>query len=172
MSPLFTQWIAMRSKRLEFDLQDRRRLADREDARVAEAVTTRRSAYARLNTAARQYAQELRAYLRLIPPSAVTDERRSALAVARQAFRDLYSDAQMILPDKILAAAVLVNDGLGQVYGTIRRVEEGGDDAPDRDARIKTAQDYCRGDLYDLIGAMRQAMREDLGVSDELSGPA
>jgi hypothetical protein len=166
MSPLFTQWIAMRSKRLEFDLQDRQRLADREDTRVAEAVAERRSAYARLNTAARQYVQELRAYLRLIASNAVTDERQSALAVARQAFRDLYSEAQMILPDKILDSAVLVNDGLGQVYGTVRRLEEGHYDTAGRDGQIKTAQDYCRGELYDLIGAMRQAMREDLGVSD------
>lgn len=171
VSPLLAQWTVARSRKLEFDLQDRQRRADREDARVAQALEERRSIYARLNTAARQYTQELRAYLRSISSDEVTDDGRSALAGARQAYRDLYSEAQMIMPDRVLEAAVLVNEGLAAAYGTARRLEAS--NSRDLEAEIKETQEYCRGKLYVLIADMRQVMREDLGVGgdDRRRGP-
>jgi di/tripeptidase len=166
---MLAQWMTARSKQLEFDLQDRQRRADREDARVAQALEERRSIYARLNTSARQYTQELRAYLRLISSDEVTDDGRSVLAGARQAYRDLYSEAQMIMPDGVLEAAALASEGLAAMYGTARRLDAS--HSQGREAEIEAAREYCRGELYDLIANMRQVMREDLGVSGDVHHP-
>lgn len=170
VSPLFGQWTAARAKQQEFDLHHQERLEDRADTRQREVLEERRAMYARLNTTARQYAQELRAYLRVIAADAITDDARTVLNKARQAYRDCYSDAQMILPDKVLDVAISVNEGLGEAYGTVRRLENpppGSSDDHDREDTIAKAQEYCRVTLYDLIGALRQTMREDLGVSQD-----
>lgn len=167
-SPLLGQRIAARAKQQEFELQRQQRLEERAEAQRRRAFEERRSMYAGLNTAARQYTQELRAYLRMIAAHAITDEGRADLSKARQTFRDLYSDAQMILPDKVLDAAASVSEGLGQAYGMVKRLEI--DKPPANPAEgpaetIDIAQEYCRVTLYDIIIELRQLMREDLGVS-------
>jgi hypothetical protein len=161
-SPLLVQWIAARAKRQEFELQHQERFEERAEAQRRRVFEERRSMYAGLNTAARQYTQELRAYLRMIAANAVNDEGRADLSKARQTYRDLYSDAQMILPDHVLDAAASVSEGLGQAYGMVKRLETGEPSAE----TIDIAQEYCRVTLYDLIIEVRQLMREDLGVSD------
>ena len=168
-SPLLGQRIAARAKQQEFNLQRQVRLEEREDTQRRRAFEERRSMYAGLNTAARQYTQELRAYLRMITAHAVTDDGRADLAKARQRYRDLYSDAQMILPDKVLATAALVSEGLGEAYGMVKRLEIGEPRARSAEGpgeTIEIAHEYCRVTLYDLIIQLRQLMREDLGVSD------
>jgi len=168
LSPLLGQRAVARAKQQEYDLQHRQRLEERTEAQRRTAFEERRSLYARLNTAARQYTQELRAYLRMITAGAVTDEGMADLAGARQAYRDVYSDAQMILPDKVSDAAVSVNEGLGQAYGIVKQLESGqppASSADDQAEASERAQEYCRVTLYNLIGDLRQLMREDLGVS-------
>ena len=167
-SPLLGQWIARRGKQQEFDLQRQERLESRQETRQRETFEERRSIYAKLNTAARQYTQELRAYLRAITDRSATDDESARLEQARQAYRDLYSDAQMILPDKVLAAAVSVNNGLGDAYGMIIRLAAGTPRAGTQGGSPETheiAHQYCRVTLYDLIETLRQSMREDLGVA-------
>lgn len=97
--PLLGQRIAARAKQQEFDLQSQRQ-EEREEAQQQSALELHRSTYAELNTAARQYQQELEAYLRMIADGDLTDEARSELGNARRKFRDLYFEAQMILPTK------------------------------------------------------------------------
>jgi hypothetical protein len=168
-SPLLGQRIAARAKQQEFDLQRQERLEARDAARQREAFEERRAMYARINTSARQYTQELRAYLRTLRDNVLTAEEHDRLEKARQTYRDFYSDAQMIFPDKVLKAAVLVNTSLGDAYGTIKRLEVGkpqaetGDDLPDT---FESVHEYCSVTLYDLIDSLRQLMREDLGVAD------
>lgn len=167
-SPLLGQRIAARAKQQEFELQRQQRLEERAEAQQRRAFEERRSMYAGLNTAARQYTQELRAYLRMIAAHAITDEGRTDLSKARQTFRDLYSDAQMILPDKVLDAAASVSEGLGRAYGMVKRLEIGKPSTNPAEGPAETidiAHEYCRVTLYDLIIEVRQLMREDLGVS-------
>ena len=167
-SPLLGQRIAARAKQQEFELQRQQRLEERAEAQRRKAFEERRSMYAGLNAAARQYTQELRAYLHMIAAHAITEEGRTDLSKARQTFRDLYSDAQMILPDKILEAAASVSEGLGQAYGMVKRLEIGKPPTNSAEGPAETidiAQEYCRVTLYDLIIELRQLMREDLGVS-------
>ena len=168
-SPLLGQRIAARARQQEFDMQRQARLETRDAARQREEFEERRSIYARLNTAARHYTQELRAYLRIVRDGAVTAEERDRLERARQAYRDLYSDAQMIFSDNVLKAAVPVNTCLGDTYGMIKRLETGQprpETADESSDTFERAHEYCSLTLYDLIDNLRQLMREDLGVSD------
>ena len=169
-SPLLGQRIAARAKEQEFNLQRRQRQEEREAGRRQAEFEERRSIYARLNTAARQYQQALGFYVRAMVDDAVTDEARADLADARQGFRDLYSDAQMILPDKVLNAAMSVSASLGEAYGLIKRLEAGKPrirpDAKQAET-IEMAREYAYVTVYNQILELRQLMREDLGVSDQ-----
>jgi hypothetical protein len=78
-SPLLGQRIAARARQQEFDLQRQQRLEARDAARQREAFEERRTIYARLNTAARHYTQELRAYLRMVRDGAVAAEGQDRL---------------------------------------------------------------------------------------------
>ena len=167
-SPLLGQWGARRGKQQEFDLQRQERLEARQETQRREMFEERRSIYAKLNTAARQYTQELRTYLRIIAGNTATDEDLVRLENARRTYRDLYSEAQMILPDKVLEAAIPVNTGLGDAYGMIMRLEAGKPKLESADGPAEThetAHEYCRVTLYDLIEKLRQSMREDLGAT-------
>jgi type II secretory pathway pseudopilin PulG len=174
-SPLLGQRTAARARQQESDLKRQELREEREYARQGQTLQELRSMYAALNTAARQYTQELRAYLRMIVAEGVTDGDggRTDLAKARKKYRDLYSDAQMILPDKVLFAAALVNDGLGNAYGMVKRLEFGESrvgSVEDPGDTIESVQEYCSVALYNLIIDLRQLMREDLGVSDPEHG--
>jgi hypothetical protein len=179
-SPLLGQRIAARARQQEFELHRQERLEERADARQRSDLAECRSAYAALNTAARQYAQELRAYLRVIAAGDVDEQDRAGLAEARRTYRDLYSEAQMILPDTVFGAAVSVNEGLGRAYGLARQLEtaraQPGSPDGDMARELNEAQEYCRVTLYDLLADLRQLMREDLGVAGHVSavmnGPA
>lgn len=134
----------------------------------------RRTIYAQLNTAARQYEQAIYEYLRVISQVSPTPEQRAELTEARESFRELYSDAQMIIPDKVLAAAMDVSAGLGEAYGKARRLERrlsGGAVADDPEETIEAARTYCRDDVYRLIINLRGLMRQDLRVAGPTDGP-
>lgn len=173
-SPLLTQWVGNRAKRQEFELEAQRRQEDRHEDRRRSVLQERRAIYAQLNTAARQYEQAVYEYLRVISEVAPTSEQRAELTEARESFRELYSDAQMIIPDKVLAAAMEVSAGLGEAYGKARRLEErlsGDGAADDPEETIEAARAYCHGDVYGLIISLRRLMRQDLGVSEPTDGP-
>jgi hypothetical protein len=168
-SPLLAQQVAARVKQQEFDLRRQERLEERADAQQREAFEERRAMYARLNTAARGYTQQLRTYLRMLQDDVLTAGERDRLEMARKTYRDLYSDAQMILPDRVLKAAASVNTSLGDAYGMIKRLEAARLQAGAADAAadaVERARELCNVTLYDLIDSLRQLMREDLGVSD------
>jgi type II secretory pathway pseudopilin PulG len=173
-SPLLTQWVGSRAKRQDFELEAQRRQEDRhEDARRS-VLQERRAIYAQLNTAARQYEQAIYEYLRVISEVVPTPEQLAELTEARESFRELYSEAQMIIPDTVLAAAADVSSGLGQAYGRARRLERrpsGGVTATDPEETIEAARAFCRGNVYRLIINLRELMRQDLGVSSPTDGP-
>jgi hypothetical protein len=173
-SPLLTQWVGNRAKRQEFELEAQRRQEDRHEDSRRSVLQERRAMYAQLNTAARQYEQAIYEYLRVISEVAPTHEQRAELTEARESFRELYSDAQMIVPDQVLAAAMEVSAGLGEAYGKARRLERrlsGGGAADDPEETIEAARAYCHGDVYRLIINLRGLMRQDLGVSGPTDGP-
>jgi len=165
-SPMLGQRIADRTKRQEFDFQSRQQREEREEARRRAAVELKRSTYASLNTAARRYQQALEAYLRAIQEGTPDDEDRSGLMDARAQFRDLYSEAQMILPDAVLEAAKSASAALGDAYGIAKRLEIGKlRTVPGGGAEsIAMAEHSAHVTVYNCITHMRHLMRKDLGV--------
>ncbi len=166
-SPVLGQRIADRTKRQEFDFQSRQQREAREEARRQATVELKRSTYAGLNQAARRYQQQLEAYLRVIEDGTPDDKARAELADARAKFRELYSEAQMILPDGVLEAAKAVSACLGDAYGIAKRLEIGKPRmvAGKGAETIDMAQRSAHVTVYDCIIHMRRLMREDLGVS-------
>jgi hypothetical protein len=177
-SPLLTQRIADRGKRQDFEFETKRRREDRFEDDRRSAAQERRAIYARLNTAARQYEQAIYQYLRVIAEGPPDPAQEDELVAVRETFRELYSDAQMMLPDQVLAAAMDMSYGLGQAYGKARRLERrlhlepsGGRPADDPGETIEAAREYCHRDVYQMIIRVRGLMREDLGVSEPAGQP-
>jgi hypothetical protein len=173
-SPLLTQWVGNRAKQQEFELEAQRRQEDRHEDSRRTVLQERRTIYAQLNTAARQYEQAIYEYLRVISEVPLTPQQQAELTEARESFRELYSDAQMIIPDKVMAAAMDVSAGLGKAYGRAKRLERrlsGDRAAGNLEDTIEAARTYCHDDVYRLIINLRGLMRQDLGVSEPTDGP-
>jgi len=173
-SPLLTQRIADRAKRQEFEFEIQRRRADQIEDDRRSAIQERRAIYAKLNTTARRYEQAIYHYLRVISEGPPHPDQEDELVAARETFRELYSDAQMVLPDHVLAAAMDMSYGLGQAYGKARRLEKSlhfGGPADDPGETVEAAREYCHGDVYQMIIRVRGLMREDLGVAEPADQP-
>ncbi len=178
-SPLLTQRIADRAKRQDFEFETQRRREDRHEDDRRSAIQERRAIYAQLNTTARQYEQAIYQYLRVISERPARPDQQAELVAARETFRELYSDAQMILPDQVLTVAMDMSYGLGQAYGKAKRLERrlypepsGGTPADDPEETIEAVRAYCHGDVYQLILRVRGLMRQDLGVSEPTDQPS
>ena len=154
LSALLTQRAAERSWRRE---QER---AERAQARTREAEE-RRTCYVALNTASRQYlaalTDQLHALIRTEDPRAV----RQRLTEARDLHRDVYAEAQMRLPDPVLALAGEVTHALGTLYGRLRRLDDG---VPRPGDSLDAAQGEIDA-LWERLRELRRGMRADLGAS-------
>ncbi|MFJ9941731.1 hypothetical protein [Streptomyces erythrochromogenes] len=152
---LLTQRGAERAKRREMEL-----LRGHEEIR--DYLTLRRTCYADLNRDARQFTTALNRHLHVMRDRSVEDADRALLDEAKNAQRDRYSEAQMIAPDAVLAAASAVNHALSGVYGQVKRLERGDPEEGGTMADVSAAQQ----EIWALLREMRAAMRADLGVSD------
>ncbi|MFF4444979.1 hypothetical protein [Streptomyces sp. NPDC001502] len=150
---LLTQRGAERAKRREIEL-----VRAHEEKR--ENRTLRRTCYADLNRDARQFTTALNRHLHTLWERGVEDADRGALDAAKDAFRDRYSEAQMIAPDPVLARATVVHHALTAVYGQVKRLERG---TPEAGESMESAAEAQQG-IWDPLREMRAAMRADLGV--------
>lgn len=162
LSALLTQRAAERSRQRE---QER---AEQTQAWAREAEE-RRTCCIALNTAARQYlaalTDQLHALIRAEDPRAA----RQRLTEARDRHRDVYAEAQLRLPDPVLALAGELTHALGFLYGRLRRLDDGipqpGDSPDAAQAEIDA--------LWDRLRELRSGMRADLGASGlSRPGPA
>ncbi|WP_407561820.1 hypothetical protein [Streptomyces sp. 184] len=117
-SALLTERAAERSR-----IREQERI---EQARAwAEEAGVRRACCVALNAASRQYlaalTDQLYALLRSEDPSAA----RQRLTEARDVHRGVYAEAQLLLPDPVLAQAGEVTHALGTCYGRLRRLDDG-----------------------------------------------
>ncbi|MFJ7589989.1 hypothetical protein ACIQZO_21910 [Streptomyces sp. NPDC097617] len=149
-----TQRGAERAKRREIELV-------RAHDTLRENQVLRRTCYADLNRDARQFTTALNRHLHTMRERGVEDADRVALDAAKDAFRDRYSEAQMIAPDPVLAPATRVHQALTAVYGQAKRLERGMPDPGESTESAGEAQDA----IWVPLREMRAAMRADLGVS-------
>ncbi|MFF4284373.1 hypothetical protein ACFY0R_03490 [Streptomyces sp. NPDC001633] len=72
-----------------------------------------------------------------------------------------HTEAQMVLPDGVLAAASTVNRGLGDLYGLLKRLDGG---VGEQGESVAAAREDTRR-LWDALWRMRHVMRIDLGIT-------
>ncbi|WEO94883.1 hypothetical protein A6P39_013145 [Streptomyces sp. FXJ1.172] len=159
LSALLTQRAADRSRRRELEHAGRAKERRRHTQEL-------RSCYVALNTAARQYLAALTDQLHALGRDAEALVVRQRLAEARDQYRDVYAEAQMRVPDRVLALAGDLSRELGVVYGMVRRLDEGA-------ARTGDAPDAVRAGIdaqWNRLRRMRREMRADLGASGVDSG--
>ncbi|MFJ9929017.1 hypothetical protein ACIRU5_23660 [Streptomyces misionensis] len=155
LSALLTQRAAERSRRHEQERAERARARERQAAQ-------RLACYVALNTAARQYLAALTDQLHALRGTEDSRAVRQRLTEARDVHRDVYAEAQMRLPDPVLALAGEVTHALGTLYGRLRRLDDGVSrpgDSPD------TAQAEIDA-LWERLRELRRGMRADLGASE------
>ncbi|MEU6945227.1 hypothetical protein ABZ957_08320 [Streptomyces sp. NPDC046316] len=154
MSALLTQRAADRSR--QRDLERAGEVWDRR----AEARELW-SCYVALNTSGRHYLAALTDLLYALGREAELPSVRKRLTAARDQHREVYAEAQMRLPERVLDCAGAVSHGLGAVYGMVRRLDEGLARPGDSSAAAHDAVESLWVQLRD----MRREMRADLGVS-------
>ncbi|WP_331753540.1 hypothetical protein OIA45_40605 (plasmid) [Streptomyces chartreusis] len=151
-----TQRASERAKRREIEL-----LRDHEAVR--ENLLLRRTCYAELNRDARQFTTALNRHLHVMRERGVEETDREALDDAKRVHRDRHSEAQMIAPDGVLTHASEVNQALNKVYGQVKRLER---QEPEPGETMATAV-QAQAEIWDMLRAMRTAMRHDLGVTTQ-----
>ncbi|MHA4813098.1 hypothetical protein ACXZ65_01965 [Streptomyces aculeolatus] len=159
-SALLTQRAAERSRIREQERIEQAR------ARAVEAVE-RRACCVALNAASRQYLAALTDQLHALARADDPRAARERLTEARDLHRDVYAEAQLLLPDPVLALAGEVTHSLGTVYGRLRRLDDG---VP----RPGDSPDAARGEvdaLWDQLRELRRGMRADLAAPDAPAGP-
>lgn len=154
LSALLTQRAADRSRRREQEhaeeLQERRRQAQE-----------LRSCYVALNTSARQYLAALTDQVHALGRDEDLRVVRQRLTEARDQYRDVYAEAQLRVPERVLDLAGDFSHDLGVVYGMVRRLDDGGLRAGDSQAAVQESIDA----LWSRLRRIRRAMRVELGAS-------
>ncbi|WP_435282988.1 hypothetical protein [Streptomyces koelreuteriae] len=153
---LLTQRGAEKSKRRELEMTQ-----TIQEAR--ENRDLRRRCYTELHRDARQFCTALSRQLYVLRDRTPGDEDIQSLEAAKDTYRDRWSEALMIAPDPVIAAAREVNGALNRVYGQIKRLEQ----ANPRPGETLRSAAEAQHAIWTLIAATREAMRRDLGITAE-----
>ena len=155
LSALLTQRAAARSRRHEQERAERARTRARE-------AEQRLACYVALNTASRQYLAALTDQLHALSRTEDPRTVQHRLVEARDLHRDVYAEAQMRLPDPVLALAGEVTHALGALYGRLRRLDGG---VPRPGDSLDAAREEIDA-LWERLRELRRGMRTDLGTSE------
>lgn len=85
------------------------------------------------------------------------------LEAARLAYRDSYAESQMIVPDVVSRSTSAAKQRLNEAYGKLRKYAE---DPAAYAEELTTMKADLHKDVWPYVGAMKKAMRADLGVED------
>ncbi|MFF4361211.1 hypothetical protein [Streptomyces sp. NPDC001604] len=172
---LLTQSRADRTKRMELDAAQAQR---REEHRQAEALRQAerseqkaqalfdllRSCYISLNTASRQYMTAQVNLLHALQTGTRIDLCLEQLEASRIAQRDSYAEAEMVVPDGVLAAATAAGHRLNAGYGLLKRISA----TTPYDQQELSAFAAGVDESWSQLAAMQQQMRQSLGIESSL----
>ncbi|MFI1949479.1 hypothetical protein ACH46F_37220 [Streptomyces virginiae] len=163
---LGSAWLTQRrndvARREEWDRVERSRLADRADQRTQERLAARSAAYTAFNATTRNYLACLNDHVHALQRGvAETDDALGALETARKEFRQIYAEAQLIVPDTVLTELRQAHLSTAQAYAILSRLSRG--TAEDGDD-INAAQDSINH-CWDVLFQVRATMRADLNVT-------
>ncbi|MFC8640711.1 hypothetical protein RKD45_001426 [Streptomyces griseus] len=158
LAPITTAWVSSRSRRQEFELQQDSDRAKRHIDDAQANLERRRDAYVALNSGARRYRfmmmEDLYAVRRGAGPDPATE-------LARVEFQDTYAQAQMLVPDDVLRPCQTVRVALAEAKKLMDSLAE---DATHDQQKWQEAHTFLI-DMWEPIGVMQLAMRQDLGIS-------
>jgi hypothetical protein len=160
-SALLTQRSAHSSKMRELEQADRQHREERAYQTKQATIESRRTCYVALNIAARLHQTALTNYFVAIRAGVVSDEIRADVEELRRDHRARHAEAQMLVPNPVLIAAGTVNSHLGNLYGTLRRLDLG---SPEPGESIEGGEEM-RVESWNLLAEMRTVMRRDLGIA-------
>ncbi|MEU6665997.1 hypothetical protein [Streptomyces sp. NPDC046727] len=162
---LGSAWLTQRrgdaSRREEWERLERARRAEFAAQQAESHREARKAVYTEFNAAARHYLATLNDHAHVLRIGYAPQESLAAVETARVDYRRQYAEAQMTVPDVVLAEVKRVDSGLGSVYGTLARLTH--ENAREGDD-IETVRDRITQGWRDL-SRMRSAMRTDLGVT-------
>ncbi|MFJ3514520.1 hypothetical protein [Streptomyces sp. NPDC090131] len=163
LSGVMTQRLADKAKIKELNHSERQRAEERQYETKRAVEEGIRTCYVMLNTASLDYHSELNNFWYALGAGGITDDSRSRLDAARREHRARYSEAQMRIPDEVLAPADDVHRRLSRMYGVLKRLDGG---IPPRREGESLEQAHVQiVECWDRLSEMRQAMRQSLGLS-------
>ncbi|MFD3530762.1 hypothetical protein [Streptomyces sp. NPDC058664] len=171
---LLTQVRADRTKRMELQAAADQRREERGHAEELlraeqvrqgqrESLERRRACYITLNTASRQYLTEMVNHLHALRRGDGVATSLENLETARLAYRDSYAESQMIVPDVVSRSTSAAKKRLNEAYGKLRKYAE---EPSLYAAELEAMEDGLHQEVWPYVGAMKKAMRADLGVED------
>ncbi len=161
-SGLMTQRLAEKVKSKELDHSEQQRAEERQYETKRATAEALRACYVILNTASLDYHSELNHFWHGLQAGRVTDDLRSRLDDARREHRARYSEAQMRVPDDVLASVDKVHRELNWMYGVLKRLDSGF--PPHRKGESMEQVHTEIVAFWDQLGEMRQIMRRSIGV--------
>ncbi|MFB6891631.1 hypothetical protein ACFCX4_20265 [Kitasatospora sp. NPDC056327] len=170
-SALLTQRRSDALRREERELTDRLRREEAAEQRRTVDLAERRAGYTAYNIAARQFLSALNdAMHALRRDPATAGPELATMEALRVEYRNCYAEAQMAVPDRVLAEVTRANRSLSTVYGILKRLAHGsaGQAGPvgptDRDESLATAVGAIET-CWTHLARLRVTMRRDLGIS-------
>lgn len=157
---IVTQVFAIRSKRIDANVQRANRAEELRELTRKEATDEKRSVYANLNTAAHSCRTAIR--LHLDEKSGGRTPDLAKFEAAREALREGYSRAQMVVSDRALDFASEVNRCLD--IGHRAALEVDGNDP----VAVAALYRYVDDSLGFGVRLLRRAIREDLGIEPDV----
>lgn len=154
---VFTQYAASRDR--QFDTANQRDV--RSEERRESVRAAKQAIYVDLNAAAREFRTVGHDYLLDKLRGAGTGDLKQ-IEMAREKYRNVYSQAQMVLPDRALEVASEVNECLGYSYRAVHDIVNGSD----RSMTVENLHQWYDKPLSDAVKLLRRVLREDLGVAE------
>ncbi|MFG2405914.1 hypothetical protein ACGFR8_16560 [Streptomyces brevispora] len=158
LAPITTAWVSSRSRRQEFELQQ---LSDRAKRHIDDAqadLERRRDIYVALNSGARRYRFRMMEDLYALRAGADPDPATESVRVE---FQDIYSQAQMLIPDAVLQRCQVVRVALADAKKLMTPLAE----ASTHDHQKWQEAHAFLLQMWDALTSMQHAMRQDLGIS-------
>ncbi|MER7987949.1 hypothetical protein ABTY53_20540 [Streptomyces noursei] len=163
---LGSAWLTQRrsnaDRREEREHLERTRHVELAAQRAQDGLAARQSVYTAFNAAARNYLACLNDHAHALQHEPVEpEETLDAMETARIEFRQRYAEAQMIVPDTVLAEVRRANSALGGVYGVLARLTRGvaGDGENLTAVRVRIKEGWR------VLSDLRASMRADLRVT-------
>ncbi|MER5543339.1 hypothetical protein ABT072_13025 [Streptomyces sp. NPDC002589] len=152
---------ALRSKAMELDHAEQQRREERTAEERRETVNERKASYTALNQHLRQFHRVLSKHYLALEAGQAGPEQTQEREESRRALRDVYAEAQMVVPDDVLAAAGKLVHRFHRIHALLAHHEQqtAADESLDD---IKERLERASESLYEV----RQTMRKELGITE------